>query len=853
MPDVTDADLSGGPLSPNEGIGQWHLNNVTSAGVSRGTDINVQGAWADYTGRGVEVAVVDGGFDWRHAELVANYRGGLDGVTGDADPEPRGDSAGHGTFVAGLIAADDNGQGMLGVAHDADWYGYSLPFGASGDLFPTSLARIFPRQGEHDISSHSWGYQNFFGDNFRLSNWAGFQDALAQASASGRGSLGAVFVTAAGNGRAVDNNSQNADKRMGGDDVNYHNFKNSQFVISVAALDSAGQVAWFSTPGAALLVSAPGVNITSTDITGAPGFSSGDTATGNGTSYAAPLVSGVVALMLEANPGLGYRDVQEILAYSARSVGIGNAATEWTTNHASNWNGGGLRFSNDFGFGLVDATAAVRLAETWLATGQAAATFANRALPAPGSEPTWSGNAPIPDAATAGIARSVVVAEDIVIERLEIDLDIRHSWVGDLKVVVRAPSGTESVVINRPGVPPGGTAYGSGRDDLFFTVSSNAFHGELATGEWTVIVSDNALDDVGHLAAFSVRPIGRAASDDTTYIYTELLSELHDPTRSTLVDPAGIDTINAAAVTSSSTIDLAAGAMVIDATAITIAAGTVIENAIGGDGNDVLTGNGAANKLFGWRGDDLLKGGAGNDLLDGGAGTDTADYADATTTLRVTLGVTGPQDTLAAGTDTLVSIENVIGGAGGDLLWGDANANRIEGQGGIDFIVGAAGDDVLLGQAGNDVLVGGPGADRLELGSGRDAVRYLAAADSQATAMDWITGFAATGADSDRIGFAKAANALFAGIAPTAITLAPTVALAAAGAIADLVAQLGSLAASGAASLAVTRIDVGAGGAAGSYLVVNDALAAFDAATDMLIGIQFASASPLSGSNFFLF
>ncbi|MFX5522508.1 hypothetical protein ABTD78_24870, partial [Acinetobacter baumannii] len=67
--------------------------------------------------------------------------------------------------------------------------------------------------------------------------------------------------------------------------------------------------------------------------------------------------------MLEANPHLGYRDIQKILAYSARQVdSVGSA---WTTNGAFNWNGGGLHVSHDYGFGAVDALAAVRLAETW--------------------------------------------------------------------------------------------------------------------------------------------------------------------------------------------------------------------------------------------------------------------------------------------------------------------------------------------------------------------------------------------------------------------------------------------------------------------------------------------------------
>jgi len=157
----------------------------------------------------------------------------------------------------------------------------------------------------------------------------------------------------------------------GFDNANYHNFQNSRFTIAVGALDDGGTFnapntqAGFSTPGAPILVSAPGTDVLTTDIAGTAGASSGDTASTSGTSFAAPLVSGVIALMLEANPNLGYRDVQERLAYTA--VQNDSLQAEWKINGATNWNLGGLHTNNNYGFGQVDAHAAVRLAETWTA------------------------------------------------------------------------------------------------------------------------------------------------------------------------------------------------------------------------------------------------------------------------------------------------------------------------------------------------------------------------------------------------------------------------------------------------------------------------------------------------------
>src|SRR6185295_17641859 len=119
-------------------------------------------------------------------------------------------------------------------------------------------------------------------------------------------------------------------------------------------------------PGASILIAAPGQWIATTNLNDHDGNLSDDVGFVSGTSFAAPIVSGVVAMMLEANPNLGYRDVQEILALSSHK--IDPASTSWSVNGATNWNGGGNLVSNDFGFGLIDAHAAVRLAETWATT-----------------------------------------------------------------------------------------------------------------------------------------------------------------------------------------------------------------------------------------------------------------------------------------------------------------------------------------------------------------------------------------------------------------------------------------------------------------------------------------------------
>jgi subtilisin family serine protease len=598
---MTIAAETGGLASEPGAGNQWYLRNTGQGGGVAGIDINVVGAWDAVTGRGVRIGVLDDGFDLAHPDLVANLAGGWDVLGNDPSPAAEGSDR-HGTTVAGVIGADDNGAGLLGIAHDAQLFGFRVGFGTS----PLSrFTDAMQRQAAMDVSNHSWGFTTRFGDDFASQGYAGFAGAVADAATLGRAGLGTVFVVAAGNGRAE------------GDSVNHHNFLNTQFAMAIAALDNRGETTWFSNPGAAVFASAPGQAILTTDRVGSPGYGAGDTVLMDGTSFAAPMVSGIAALMLQANPGLGYRDVQAIIAASARPVDIADPG--WTTNGAAGWNGGGLRFSNDYGFGLVDATAAVRLAESWFATGGGAATAANRAFASAGAAPSLF----IPDGGST--ATTLALAAGIAIERIELDLDIAHSWIGDLSVTVVSPAGTESAVIFRPGLAPGGGGYGSDADLIDFTVSSNAFRGESSGGIWTVRLIDHASGDTGILNAVTLRAIGAAEGADDTYVYTNAYGLLAEAGRRTLADGAGQDTINAAAVTAACVIDLAGLACSIGGTALAIAAGTVIEHAIGGDGADRITGNAAANILWGGRGDDILLGGGDNDTLKGGLGADRLD------------------------------------------------------------------------------------------------------------------------------------------------------------------------------------------------------------------------------------
>ena len=177
---------------------------------------------------------------------------------------------------------------------------------------------------------------------------------------------------------------------------------------------------------------------------------------------------------------------------------------------------------------------------------------------------------------------------------------------------------------------------------------------------------------------------------------------------------------------------------------LAIAYDVVIENAIGGAGNDQLLGNGVAN---------VLEGGPGNDVLNGKTGSDTASYRSAASGVTVSLALTGAQDTLGAGRDTLQNMEHLTGSAFGDGLTGNGSANRLGGGKGADTLAGGGGNDTLIGGAGKDKLTGGSGLDvfRFETTpnatSNRDTVADFNPADDTLQLENAIfTAFVGTGA-----------------------------------------------------------------------------------------------------------
>jgi subtilisin-like proprotein convertase family protein len=227
-----------------------------------------------------------------------------------------------------------------------------------------------------------------------------------------------------------------------------------------------------------------------------------------------------------SNPSLGWRDVQEIFSVSARHTGsaVGDPpntfATEtdgWESNGASDWNGGARHYSIDYGHGIADALAAVRLAETWL-IGASAQTSANETSSVNAITPTTTA---IPDNDANSVTLTFNVTDNIDIESVQLRLGFNHANPEDLRIVVTSPDGTVSTILHPMdnGTAPNITGTG-------WRFNSQEFRGELSAGTWTVTITDTASGNTGSVTGSSALVF--FGSSDTTndrYVYTNEFSD----------------------------------------------------------------------------------------------------------------------------------------------------------------------------------------------------------------------------------------------------------------------------------------------------------------------------------------
>ncbi|MGL4634668.1 MAG: S8 family serine peptidase [Beijerinckiaceae bacterium] len=677
----------------------WSLTSSRS-GSAGFTD-----AWRYATGLGVSVSIVDNGVNRSHADLAANYD-----RSGDFDPNdrpgamdatPDNTSSTHGTQVAGIIAGNAaNDVAGVGAATGAMISASVLRHGTA--ISTIEILNIIKAQAEFDVSNNSWGIRQAFGDNFQNSAYRNVGAAMAEAAATGRDGLGTVFVFAAGNGKLL------MDGANRGDDSNFHNLSNSRFAIAVGASDDEGKAAFFSSPGANVLISAPGVGLVTTDGTE---LGSERSTTVSGTSFAAPLVSSAIALMLEVNPLLGVRDIQEILALTAKpSDGAGAHV-----NAASHANGGGLVFDRELGFGTLDAEAAVLLARTWT------------------KQSTVSTQQTIEAAGEAALSANplkhvipVVVSADhsMTVEWARLHLTLGDQNLQSLRIELVSPAGTRVVIAEN--LAATGT-----RKQLNFEFSSVATRGEDVAGTWLIELSHPTASAGFSVYGAVLKFDGQNDTPDDIHVFTDAWNDLasNDAERTFIRDEdGGIDTLNFAASKTAAYVDLDAKSGVLNGVGFQLSGtfenvfGTVLNDTIrGSDGQDTLNGEDGSDLMLGERGSDTLNGGAGDDYSFGGEGDDRLNGGAGSDIL---LGEEG-NDLLSGdeGNDLFFGGEGndtLLGGDDNDYLSGDNNQDEIFGGSGNDALVGGDGNDYLAGEQGQDVMFGGNGNDVLVGSEGND-------------------------------------------------------------------------------------------------------------------------------------
>jgi len=533
----------------------WGLNNEGQTGGTADADIDAPEAWLISTGsRDVVVGVIDTGVDYSHPDLAANvwvnsgeiagdgidndgngYVDDVHGINAITDAGDPMDDEGHGTHVSGTIGASgNNGVGIVGVNHDVSIAG--CKFLAADGTGSTS--------GAIKCIDYMVGLKNS-GVNLRVLNnsWGGggYSQALADAiTASEEADI--LFVAAAGND-AVDN------------DVNPHypsNYENDN-VLSIASTDSRDNMSGFSQWGLTSVdMGAPGSAILST----IPG---GGYASYSGTSMATPHVAGAAALVLSVNPDLTTLELKELLMSSgdanaalngktvagtrlnvnqalidadptpgfklsvspvSQQATVGDTVTyTFTIGSIAQWDGDvSLALAADLTDASLSATTARPGDEVVLTVATNSETqwgnydFTVTATtdeqvkeqtvslmlqPAGLNDFTYTSDesVAIPDNSPEGASSVITVADDLTIFGTTADVDISHTWSGDLVLTLISAQGNEVTLQSNEG---------GSQDDIVKAFTSSAFNGEVATGDWTLHVEDTAGSDTGTINGWSL-------------------------------------------------------------------------------------------------------------------------------------------------------------------------------------------------------------------------------------------------------------------------------------------------------------------------------------------------------------
>ncbi|XP_068190180.1 proprotein convertase subtilisin/kexin type 5 [Antennarius striatus] len=422
--------------------------------------MNVAGAWRrGYTGKGVVVSVLDDGIETEHPDLKPNYDPLASYDVNGHDPDPSPDYSNisnfHGTQCAGVIAAaGNNSLCTVGVAFQVRLGGIRMLDGDVTDMVEAQSLSF--RKQYIDIYSASWGPR----DDGATVEGPGTLARLALRSGikTGRRGRGSIFVWASGNGG------------QRGDHCSCDGYGSSIYTISISSGALRGGQQGHLERCAATLAAA--LTAEETQIV-TPGPERSCSLAKPHTSFSSSTAAGAIALMLEANPLLTWRDVQHIIVRTSRAQRL--SALDWHVN------GAGHKVSHLYGFGLLDVERMVKEAERWTRVppqhvcAEEAPTHLSRTIH-PGSAVTSVFQ-------TSGCAdehqQHVVYVEHVVVR-----VTIAHCRRGDLSITLTSPSGTVSQLLDNRPLDDSTKGF---RNWEFMTTHC---WGEQAVGEWTLKIQD---------------------------------------------------------------------------------------------------------------------------------------------------------------------------------------------------------------------------------------------------------------------------------------------------------------------------------------------------------------------------
>ena len=491
---------------------QWYLNHNGGNQLANGSHIWVEKAWDITRGlRSVIVAVVDDSFDLNHPDFMGSGKivAPLDLKDKDFLPLPTQKQPSHGTACAGIAIAEENGTGIAGVAPGCAF----MPIRTSGFLDDESIEAIFDWAIEKGASviSCSWGASAVY---FPLSLRQ--RAAITRAATKGRNGKGCVILFAAGNANRPINGAINergwVKQVVRGMTHWLSGFAVHPDVITVAASTSLNKKAAYSNWGNNISVSAPsnnaqpgiwfeqtgfiytqptiatslsGQGMFTTDQLGAAGYTKGDfTPYFGGTSSATPVVAGVAALILSANPDLSARQVKRILEETADKIVDLEPDAQLGLRYGSYDDKGHSKW---FGYGKVNALSAVKAAQQL----QASATVATRFI-------GGRNNAilSIPDNSKQGIKSGIIISNSSFVRDIQVSVNITHEFLSDLEIYLIAPNNQRVLLQSRT----------LGRRKELQTTYSVQTHPVLknllnqsAKGRWQLWIIDTAPQDVGKL------------------------------------------------------------------------------------------------------------------------------------------------------------------------------------------------------------------------------------------------------------------------------------------------------------------------------------------------------------------